>query len=183
MRPFQQFQHDFGQHLRDPHHRPRPAGIGARPAGVYAELLFNNLRGFLDACYPVTRATLGPQRWQRLMRAFFREARCQSPWFREIPKAFLDWLNASDRPRLLQLLALTAMEEPVSFEAHHLRAEKEKVLSSVRLPKDLAANTAAPHESNLAAADSTTRVFVVPANEELVVAREAARLLAARRAS
>ena len=43
---------------------------------------------------------------------------------------------------LLQLLALTAMEEPVSFEAHHLRAEKEKVLSSVRLPTDLGANTA-----------------------------------------
>ncbi len=34
---------------------------------------------------------------------------------------------------LLQLLALTAMEEPVSFEAHHLQAEKEKVLSAVRL--------------------------------------------------
>ncbi|MDO7881957.1 glucose-6-phosphate dehydrogenase [Salinibacterium soli] len=43
---------------------------------------------------------------------------------------------------LLQLLALTAMEEPVSFEASHLRAEKEKVLSAVRLPKDLAAHTA-----------------------------------------
>ncbi|GAB77200.1 glucose-6-phosphate 1-dehydrogenase [Austwickia chelonae] len=34
---------------------------------------------------------------------------------------------------LLQLLALTAMEEPISFAAHHLRAEKEKVLSAVRL--------------------------------------------------
>ncbi|MFZ2964455.1 MAG: glucose-6-phosphate dehydrogenase [Rhodoglobus sp.] len=43
---------------------------------------------------------------------------------------------------LLQLLALTAMEEPVSFEAGHLRAEKEKVLSAVRLPKDLAKHTA-----------------------------------------
>jgi glucose-6-phosphate 1-dehydrogenase len=43
---------------------------------------------------------------------------------------------------LLQLLALTAMEEPVSFEAAHLRAEKEKVLSAVRLPKDLALATA-----------------------------------------
>ena len=43
---------------------------------------------------------------------------------------------------LLQLLALTAMEEPVSFEAEHLRAEKEKVLSAVRLPKDLATATA-----------------------------------------
>ena len=43
---------------------------------------------------------------------------------------------------LLQLLALTAMEEPVSFDAADLRAEKEKVLSAVRLPRDLAASTA-----------------------------------------
>ncbi|MEY4434899.1 MAG: hypothetical protein RIR16_939 [Actinomycetota bacterium] len=43
---------------------------------------------------------------------------------------------------LLQLLALTAMEEPVSFDAADLRAEKEKVLSAVRLPKDLGKYTA-----------------------------------------
>jgi glucose-6-phosphate 1-dehydrogenase len=38
---------------------------------------------------------------------------------------------------LLQLLALTAMEEPVSFEAEAVRAEKAKILSAVRLPADL----------------------------------------------
>ncbi|HEY4152130.1 MAG TPA: glucose-6-phosphate dehydrogenase [Pseudolysinimonas sp.] len=43
---------------------------------------------------------------------------------------------------LLQLLALTAMEEPVSFDAADLRAEKEKVLSAVHLPSDLAEATA-----------------------------------------
>jgi glucose-6-phosphate 1-dehydrogenase len=43
---------------------------------------------------------------------------------------------------LLQLLALMAMEEPVSFDAADLRAEKEKVLSAVRLPEDLALHTA-----------------------------------------
>ena len=43
---------------------------------------------------------------------------------------------------LLQLLALTAMEEPVSFDAKDLRGEKEKVLSAVRLPPDLSAHTA-----------------------------------------
>ena len=37
---------------------------------------------------------------------------------------------------LLQLLALTAMEEPVSFEARDLRGEKEKVLSAVRIAGD-----------------------------------------------
>ena len=43
---------------------------------------------------------------------------------------------------LLQLLALTAMEEPVSFDAADLRAEKEKVLSAVTLPDDLGLHTA-----------------------------------------
>ncbi|HEX5565428.1 MAG TPA: glucose-6-phosphate dehydrogenase [Streptomyces sp.] len=38
---------------------------------------------------------------------------------------------------LLQLLALTAMEEPSSFDAKALVTEKLKVLSAVRLPKDL----------------------------------------------
>jgi glucose-6-phosphate 1-dehydrogenase len=43
---------------------------------------------------------------------------------------------------LLQLLALTAMEEPLSFDADSLRAEKEKALSAVRIPEDLATGTA-----------------------------------------
>jgi len=43
---------------------------------------------------------------------------------------------------LLQLLALTAMEEPVSFEADSLRLEKEKVLSAIKLPENLAVGTA-----------------------------------------
>ncbi|WP_175988215.1 glucose-6-phosphate dehydrogenase [Microbacterium tenebrionis] len=43
---------------------------------------------------------------------------------------------------LLQLLALTAMEEPISLSAENLRAEKEKVLAAVTLPEDLSTATA-----------------------------------------
>ncbi|MCZ2402667.1 glucose-6-phosphate dehydrogenase [Paenarthrobacter sp. Z7-10] len=43
---------------------------------------------------------------------------------------------------LLQLLALTAMEEPISFNAEDLRAEKEKVLAAVKLPADLSTHSA-----------------------------------------
>jgi glucose-6-phosphate 1-dehydrogenase len=39
---------------------------------------------------------------------------------------------------LLQLLALTAMEEPVSFHAEAIRTEKLKVLNAISLPDDLA---------------------------------------------
>lgn len=43
---------------------------------------------------------------------------------------------------LLQLMALTAMEEPTSFEASQLRAEKQKVLAAARVPADYAQHTA-----------------------------------------
>ena len=43
---------------------------------------------------------------------------------------------------LLQLMALIAMEEPTSFDARHLRIEKQKVLESVVLPRRLDLNTA-----------------------------------------
>jgi glucose-6-phosphate 1-dehydrogenase len=43
---------------------------------------------------------------------------------------------------LIQLMALVAMEEPVSFEAESLRIEKQKILSSVVLPRRLDLYTA-----------------------------------------
>ena len=60
---------------------------------------------------------------------------------------------------LLQLLALTAMEEPVAFDADSLRMEKEKVLSAVRLPADLATGTSrGPVRGRLAGRPSGPRL-------------------------
>jgi glucose-6-phosphate 1-dehydrogenase len=42
---------------------------------------------------------------------------------------------------LMQLLALTAMEEPINFDPHELRDEKVKVLSAVRLAQPLSETT------------------------------------------
>jgi glucose-6-phosphate 1-dehydrogenase len=43
---------------------------------------------------------------------------------------------------LLQLMALTAMEEPLSFNADDVRAEKEKVLRAIRVPRDIGKHSA-----------------------------------------
>ena len=90
---FQTFQREFGRHLRDPHHAPRPAGVPARRMAVYNELVFNNICGFLDACFPVSRALLGEARWRRLNRTFQRDWPSLTPWFREIPREFVRYLN------------------------------------------------------------------------------------------
>jgi acetate kinase len=55
-------------------------------------------------------------------------------------------------------------------------------LGDLGLELDLERNASAPAEIDLASADSRTHVFAIPANEELIVAREAARLLAAQTA-
>lgn len=90
---FQRYQREFTRHIRDPRQHPRPEGVPARRMNVYNELLFNNLRGFLDACFPVSRELLGEARWKRLAREFFASHRCTTPLFRQIPEEFVRWLE------------------------------------------------------------------------------------------
>ena len=90
--PFQHYQYQFGRYLRDPQ-QPLPSGVAAERGEVYAELLFNNLRNFIDACCPVCRLIVGEPRWTDLIRAFFIGHRCHSPLFRDIPREFVHWLQ------------------------------------------------------------------------------------------
>ena len=93
MLAFQKFQRDLAQHLRDPHHTRRPTGVPARRMTVYNELLFNNVCGFVDSCFPVCRQMLGETRWRRLCRTFYRDWPSHTPWFREIPREFVRYLS------------------------------------------------------------------------------------------
>lgn len=92
MMDFRDFQFRFARHIRDPRVAPRPDGVPARRMKVYNELLYNNLEGFLLACFPICRRVLGERRWRRLVRRFFTAHRCQTPYFRQIPQEFVAWL-------------------------------------------------------------------------------------------
>lgn len=89
---WQAFQIEFGRYLRDPAHESLPEGVVPRRAKVYEDLLFNNVCGFLNSCFPVCRKLLSEQAWLDLSRAFYRDWRCHSPRFNDIPKEFLDYL-------------------------------------------------------------------------------------------
>jgi hypothetical protein len=104
---FQRFQFAFARHVRDPRGAARPAGVPARRMGIYNELLINNIASSLDTCFPVARALLGPRRWPRLARAFFRDWRCTTPHYREIPREFVRYLTemAEGQPAWLAALA------------------------------------------------------------------------------
>ena len=90
---FQRYQLAFTAYIRDPKAHPRPAGVEARRMKIYTELLYNNLEGFLLACFPVLRQVLGVRKWSALVRAFFRTHRSHTPYFRQIPDEFIQFLQ------------------------------------------------------------------------------------------
>ncbi len=90
---FQQFQAGFAARIRDPLHAPLPGQVPERRMRAYEELVFNNIQGFLLACYPISRKLVADEQWELVVRRFVIEHRCTSPLFREIPKEFLDWLG------------------------------------------------------------------------------------------
>ncbi|MEW6118867.1 MAG: putative DNA-binding domain-containing protein [Pseudomonadota bacterium] len=107
---FQHYQRAFTAHIRDPRAHPRPAGVEARRMKIYNALLFNNIEGFLLACFPVLRKTLGARRWTRMVRVFFSMHRSHTPYFRQIPDEFVqflqdEWSPPEDYPPWLMALA------------------------------------------------------------------------------
>ena len=107
---FQHYQRAFTARIRDPRANPRPKGAPAKRMKVYEDLLYNNLEGFLLACFPVCRKILGARRWSRLVRDFFRDHASHTPYFRQIPEEFLkylqdEWARPEDFPPFLPELA------------------------------------------------------------------------------
>ena len=134
---FRDFQHAFARHLRDPHHVARPAGLPARRSRVYERLLFNNVRGFVDRCFPVCRTLLGEARWTRLIRCFYRDWPMATPWFREIPREFVRYLSEADiampRPRWLADFGLSRSTRPVTADRRWPARRRGPFRSSSRL--------------------------------------------------
>lgn len=126
MLAFQQFQRELATHLRDPAHVAMPAGVPPRRVKVYSELLFNNVSGFLNSCFPVCQAIVGPERWSSLCRTFYRDWPSHTPWFREIPREFVRYLQ----------VATIAQPLPRWFAdlAHYEWAELAVDVMSVELP-------------------------------------------------
>jgi len=107
---FQRYQLAFSAHIRDPQAHPRPAGVDARRMKIYTELLYNNVEGFLLACFPVLRKVLGARKWAKLVRAFFSTHRSRTPYFRQIPDEFVqflqnEWTAPEDYPPFTLALA------------------------------------------------------------------------------
>ncbi|MCK5002295.1 MAG: putative DNA-binding domain-containing protein [Gammaproteobacteria bacterium] len=86
-------QYAFTAHLRDPENNPAPEDIEDRRMGIYRDLFYNNVEGFLSKCFPVIRSIYNDKNWHRMARDFFSRHKSQSPYFLEISQEFLAYLQ------------------------------------------------------------------------------------------
>lgn len=119
-------QRRFAAHLRDPARAPAPEDIEDRRLQVYRELFFDNLSGQLAGAFPVVHAILGEPRWGRLVRDFYRDHRCRTPLFLEVPREFVAYLGeerpaaSDDPPFLAELAHYEWVELALAIDEHDL---------------------------------------------------------------
>ncbi|MDO9141649.1 MAG: putative DNA-binding domain-containing protein [Methylobacter sp.] len=130
MMAFQAVQRQFLAHLRNPGQQPLPTGFDPQGVALYTDLLYNKFNDSLTTCFPVTQAILGEKAWQQLLKSFIARHRCLSPYYRQIPDEFIqylqtEWVNHTGLPYLLELahfewveliLAITDAEPVVQYE-------------------------------------------------------------------
>lgn len=118
MHDFQRQQLALAAAIRDP---SRPSELmPERPLSVYRELMFNNVSGFLENGFPVLRELLGADVFDALARRFFRDHHCQSPYFLEIGREFMDYVLQHEQTLQDQFAWLP---ELMHFEWAELAAE------------------------------------------------------------
>ena len=102
-------QTSFAAHIRDPQSTAAPDGIEDRRMAIYRDLFFNNIKNFLASNFPVLKSLYEDGAWTTLCRDFYRNYRCHTPLFPEIPREFLKYLqdhrqhHEDDLPFLLEL--------------------------------------------------------------------------------
>jgi len=89
---------EFAAHIRNPHVLPRPEDVEERRMAIYRDLFYNNVEGFISSGFPVLRQLYEDDDWHRMVRNFFIQHRCHTPYFLEISKEFLDYLGTEHQP-------------------------------------------------------------------------------------
>ena len=113
-------QEAWAAYLRAPTTAALPAGTAPQRMQHYAQLLNNNISGFMHQCFPVARSLLPVAQWQALITQFFAQASNASPYFYEIPQQFVAFWQARPdalQPWFLELLHYEYLELAVDTAA------------------------------------------------------------------
>lgn len=117
-RDFREQQYQFAAQLRQPE-MPVADGLNPRRLQVYRELVANNISGFINNTFPLSRKLTG-ELWQPLLMEFIARHHCSSPLFLDIPATFVSYIQQhypqglTDKPFLPELLHYEWLELAVA---------------------------------------------------------------------
>ena len=86
-------QQEFAGHIKNPDKNPCPKDVDDRHMKIYRDLFFNNVMGFLSGAFPVLAEIIGERRWTEIGRDFFLRHNNKTPYFLEISREFLGYLE------------------------------------------------------------------------------------------
>ena len=95
---FQVVQQGFADHIKNPVVVQQPADVDDRHMSIYRDLFFKNIMSFLSGTFPVLAEILGEERWLEICRDFFSRHPSKSPYFLEISREFLSYLENEYEP-------------------------------------------------------------------------------------
>lgn len=90
---WQRYQLDLAHHIRNPGQQRGPHGIDRQRLQIYRTLIFTNIESAVSACFPVLSGILGKRKWRGLIREFLAVHHCTTPYLRQIPDEFLQFLQ------------------------------------------------------------------------------------------
>ena len=96
-RSFLTTQNTFVNAIKDPRTFNSSDADHTRRMKIYQSLFFNNIDNFVSTGFPVLKSIVlklyGEKGWEGIVRQFFIEHECRSPYFAEISKEFVEYLS------------------------------------------------------------------------------------------
>jgi len=123
---FKDVQYAFTRHMRDPENNPPPEGIEDRRMGVYRELVYNNIEGFIANSFPVLRKITPDDRWHEMLRDYVCHHQAHTPLFPRMPLEFLQYLederhgHSEDPDFILELAAYEWAEISIALDTREI---------------------------------------------------------------
>ncbi|NOY65808.1 MAG: DUF2063 domain-containing protein [Gammaproteobacteria bacterium] len=106
---FMRKQYEFAAHIRNPETNSKPEDVEDRRMAIYRDLFYNNVEGFISDGFPVLRELYNDTDWHAMVRDFFANHHCKTPYFLEISQEFLSYLenerDVSSDPAFINELA------------------------------------------------------------------------------
>jgi len=119
----------FTQHMRDPENNPAPEGVEDRRIGVYRELIYNNIEGFIANSFPVLRKITPDDRWHEMLRDYVCNHQAHTPLFPRMPLEFIQYLederhgHPEDPDFMLELAAYEWAEIAISLDTREIEMD------------------------------------------------------------